>query len=95
MGDIHFSFLPGYDIGSEITPDQSLVLQFLDAGSIEDFARMSYSFSGGPQGFRYDVLQRDNGLFLQAVTTIPAPGALLLTSIGVGLLGWTRRRFRF
>ena len=95
MGGINFSFLPGYDIASEIGPGQSMTLQFLNAGDLDGFASgMSYSVLGSPWAFQYDVFQQDGGLFLRAVNTIPAPGALLLGSIGLGLLGWGRRRMR-
>ena len=37
-GNINFSFLSGYDIASEISPGEIMVLQFLKAGSINNFA---------------------------------------------------------
>jgi hypothetical protein len=96
MGSINFSLLPGYDIASEIGPGQSLTLQFLSADGLDGFASgMSYSVPGGPWGFQYEVLQLDAGLFLRAVNTVPAPGALLLGTIGLALLGWRRRRMRW
>lgn len=97
MGGINFSFLSGFDPVAEMDPGGSVLLPFLTADSPVDLALMSYTFTGGPSGFWYDVLQQDSGLFLQAVYTghtIPAPGALLLGSIGLGLLGWDRRRMR-
>jgi hypothetical protein len=93
-GNVHFSFLPGYDPSLDIGPEQSMTLQFLNASSVENFAMMSFSFSGGPWGFEYNVFQQGEGLFLEATNTIPAPGALLLASIGLGLLGWRRNRRR-
>lgn len=92
-GNINYSFLPGYDIASEISSGEIMVLQFLKAGSINNFASgVTYDFQGSPLGFEYDVFQEDNGLFFQATNTIPAPGAIILGSIGVGLVGWLRRR---
>ncbi len=98
-GTIDFSFLPGYDIASEISPGQSMVLQFLQAdGGIINFASaITYDFLGFPAGFQYDVYHQDNGLFFKAINTnkigvIPAPGAIILGGIGAGLVGWLRRR---
>ena len=69
------------------------MLQFLKAGSIDSFASsIAYNFLGSPPGFQYDVFRQDNSLFFQATNMIPAPGAILLGSIGVGVVGWLRRR---
>ena len=92
-GNINFSFLGGYDIASDIGPTESMTLQFLNAGYIDSFSSgITYDFLGSPFGFEYNVFQQNNGLFFQATNTIPAPGALLLGSIGVGFVGWLRRR---
>jgi hypothetical protein len=93
-GTIEFSFLSGYDIASDIAPGQSMSLIFLEADlGINSFSSsITYDFSGSPLSFQYNVFQQGGGLYFQATNTIPAPGAILLGGIGVGLVGWLRRR---
>ncbi len=97
MGAINFCFLPGFDPAAQMGLGESVFLPFLTADSPVDLALMSCTFSGGPSGFWYNVLQQDGGLSLRAVytgQTIPAPGAALLAGIGLALLGWGRGRMR-
>jgi hypothetical protein len=92
-GTIHFSFLSDFDIASEVATYESMTLLFLTGSSLGDYAdTLSYRFSGGLRGFQYDVFEDGGSLYLRASNTIPAPGALLLTSIGLGLLRLRRRR---
>jgi hypothetical protein len=94
-GSINFSFLPDYDIASEIGPQQSMTLQFLNADYIESFAStISYDFLGSPLGFNYGVFQQDNGLYFQANNAIPSPSAFLLGCIGLGCIRAALRRTR-
>jgi hypothetical protein len=94
-GNINFSFMPGYDIAAEIAPGESMMLQFLNADSIESFAcSVSYDFLGTPLMFNYNVFQADNGLYFEATNAIPAPGAFLLVCIGLGCIRGALRRTR-
>jgi hypothetical protein len=96
-GTINFLFIDGYDIASEILPGESLVIEFLHAvGGITSFgSTINYSLLGGPSGFEYNVYQASNVLYFQAkhnINVVPAPGAVLLCGIGVGIVGWLRIR---
>jgi len=94
MGTVHFSFLPGFDPASELGPGQTAMLPFLTSDSGVDWTMLSYEFSGGPSGLQYSVFGQEGGLFLQAAQVVPVPGAVFLAGMGLGLLGWGRRRLR-
>jgi hypothetical protein len=95
MGSVNFSFLSGFDVASELGLGESAAFEFLTAGSEVDWTAMAFTFSGGPSDFQYSVFWQDGGLLLQVIhgtAAIPAPGALLLTGIGLGILGWRRMK---
>jgi hypothetical protein len=50
--------------------------------------KLAWKDPGGPNGLLFDLASLNN----VTLTIIPAPGAILLGSIGVGLVGWLRRK---
>lgn len=94
-GNISFSFIDGYDIITDI-PDygDSLSWMFLEADTgIDSFtSTVTYDFLGTPAGFMYGVYQDSNALYFQATNVVPAPGAVVLTLLGLSSSGWLLRR---
>ncbi len=71
-------------------------------GTSADFAGSGTGFFGGVSGISFnkavlrdwvdDTVYIDNLHFGTSGATIPAPGAVLLGTLGAGLVGWLRRR---
>jgi hypothetical protein len=94
-GNINFSFLPGYDIVTDVGPGETWELSFLTAGNIDSLFDpvINYNFMSLPY-FQFNVFQQDNDLIFQATNTVPLPGAFLLGCIGLGCIQVVLRRTR-
>ena len=91
-GNINFSFLPGYDIITDVGPGDSWELTFLSADYISSFdSVINYNFLGLPY-FSFNVFQRGNDLVFEATNVVPLPPAVLLGGIGLALAAWKMRR---
>ena len=92
-GNINFSFLPGYNIITDVGPGQSKEFTFLSAGYINSFnSVINYNFTG-LKYFQFDVFQQGNELVFQATNTVPVPAAFLLGILGLSVAGVKLRKY--
>jgi hypothetical protein len=62
-----------------------------DGSELESWSVVDSTFTGGDFGF-FNLSQAGVTYGNLNVTTIPAPGAIILGGIGAGFVGWLRRR---
>jgi hypothetical protein len=93
-GNINFSFLPGYDIVTDVGPGESREFSFLKAVDIVNFnSAINFDFTSLPY-FQFNVFQNGNELVFDAINTTPLPSAVILGVIGVCCVSWLLKRKR-
>jgi hypothetical protein len=81
-----FSFLDGF------LPNLGDRWEFLTAdGGPTGWENLGTSFSGLPSNYGFEITAENNGLWL-SVAAIPEPEIYTMMGIGLGRLGWIRRR---
>jgi len=76
---------PGHELGDDENVDWTSVSYILPAAGLYT---LEFSIEDGPGVFE-SILGVDN---IQVQAVVPTPGALVLGSVGIGVLGWFRRR---
>jgi hypothetical protein len=92
-GKVRFS-LSGFDVMTlGLDEYESASIPFLTSDSLDGFGdALSCSYIGRVMGFQYGVYEQSGTLYLRITHGIPAPSAMLLVSVGLGVLRLRRRR---
>ena len=89
---IHFDFPSTVSL----TPGNTYMFRLQTPGGIGGISHTDDFYSGGQflaENYAPSSYVQDRDIFFEeGIDVIPAPGALLLGSIGVGLVSWLRRR---